>query len=73
MIAACYTMDLYCRNSKCVPLSDMFPDTLVQARAIGIIGETYGECKKQAQKLGWVFGHDGDVTCPACAKKRRTK
>ena len=67
MIAACYTMDLYCRFGECIPTDT--PNYRVSTRG-EFTGETWGECKRAAQKRGWIFSRDGDVTCPACAKAK---
>lgn len=68
MIAACYSMDLYCRFDECLPT--MIPEYRVASRST-FTGETWGDCKRQAQRDGWVFGRDGDVTCPTCATAKR--
>jgi len=77
VIASGYSMDLYCRNVMATAKNQ--PKTAhhiwidgKQFRGTGeatFLGETFKDCKKQAQEAGWVFGRDGDVTCPQCAKK----
>lgn len=72
-MAACYSMDLYCRygahgdNSK--PGNHSYGSEPEQ-----FTGETYGECKRQAQALGWWFtslpDHTIEVVCPTCSGKR---
>jgi len=57
MMAACYSMDLYCDTKDNNPLHRLnFPHQFT--------GETFGECKRQAQKRGWVFKADGTHVCP---------
>lgn len=80
MIAACYSMDLYCRHVQ--PAAGPVPERPMNqggedARGHAydefphqFLGETWGECKRKAQSIGWVFGRDGDVTCPACSRRR---
>lgn len=65
MIAAGYSIHLYCDlKKKCHWIN--FPNEY--------LGEIYGECKRQAQKTGWIFTRDGKHICPMCSgKKRRFK
>lgn len=71
MIAACYSMDLYCRRN--VPNDG----TLTNARKphhnepAMYTGRTFADCKRQAMADGWAFGRDGDVTCKRCKKAVR--
>lgn len=73
MIAACYTMDLYCRNiekRKCRdPRSPGNALSCGDSNAWEYTGQTYGECAKQARAAGWKFHRDHDVTCPYCTGK----
>lgn len=61
MIASGYSMDLYCRHEDVEHPFNYFPHQF--------FGETWGECKKQAQVKGWTFQRDNEVTCPLCNKK----
>ena len=63
MMAACYSMDLYCdvKNGddpwNTAPHNyDEFPHQF--------IGETFSGCKKKAVARGWVFKRDGTHICP---------
>lgn len=60
MIVGCYTLDLYCDVTyRKHPWDYRFPHQFT--------GETFGECKKQAQRYGWIFHRNSTVTCPHCA------
>lgn len=65
MIAACYSMDLYCRNENLVHPFWYFPHQFA--------GETFNECKRKAIKVGWTFQRDGDVKCPLCSAGKKLK
>ena len=76
MIAACYSMDLYCRNN--IPNRGESVDARKphHNEPAQYTGRTFAECKREAQAAGWLFSRDGDVTCPKCQPKphtRRTK
>ena len=74
MMFGCYTMDLYCRNgmpSDGEPKGCRAPKRLQHPHPCAwaqFVGETYGECRRQANRRGWVFNRDGDVTCRHCAR-----
>jgi hypothetical protein len=56
-----YTMHLYCDHEKHEPFSyvkDVWGE---------YVGETNGQCKRQAQKNGWIFKRDRTVICPVCS------
>jgi hypothetical protein len=59
--ASCYTMDLYCDHTNPAHPWDSFPHSFM--------GETFGECAKQARKRGWVLHKDRTATCPICNKR----
>lgn len=64
MISSGYEMHLYCD----------YPDDSYRHKQPAIFtGETAGECRQKARRLGWKF-RDGmtRVICPSCAKKGRT-
>lgn len=74
-IASCYSMDLYCDNLK---VAD--PLAVAETPADGVhyfnefphqyIGETFGECARQARDAGWLFRRDRvTVLCPKCSGK----
>ena len=74
MISSCYTMDLYCRHSAYTKTGMSYADEMkLHSHAEfphEFTGETFGQCKKQAQKRGWVFNKDGEITCPKCKVKK---
>lgn len=65
MIAACYSLDLYCENHGADPAVHGYayaPHTFT--------GETWGECAKQARNLGWRISRDRQKCwCPTCSGK----
>ncbi len=64
MIAAGYSMHLYCRREGC------------QRRYLKAVGETFAECKAEARGKGWRFVRtpDGlDVECPDCSAGKRRR
>lgn len=80
-VVACYTMDLYCRHSlysrKTVIAHKMRKALEAEIKLHGLeefphqfTGETWGQCKRNAAKRGWIFHKDGEVTCPKCARRR---
>ncbi len=72
-IARGYSLDLYCRFSAVpnVPVSSDSPDGTHTWGEFPhqFIGETFGECRRDARKCGWVFNRDREVTCPKCASR----
>lgn len=62
MMAAGYSMDLYC---------DVKDDTYGHWRAWTYTGETFRECASQARRAGWKSNsaqfREGPHTCPSCA------
>lgn len=70
MIAAGYSMDLYCRHKTAKGFQSTYDEHghYYAEFPHQFQGESFGECKRQAQAKGWVFNRDGDVTCPKCAR-----
>lgn len=60
----CYSLDLYCRYSFEGHAWDEFPHQFV--------GETGGQCRKQAKARGWRMHRDGTATCPKCLRTLTT-
>lgn len=63
MMAACYTLDLYCDNEADagnVHRWNEFPHQFTD--------ELGSECRKEARKKGWLIKRNGDVICPKCVK-----
>lgn len=58
-----YTVDLYCDHENDEHGFRAFP--------YQIIGETSGECRKAARKLGWKLHGDGTATCPKCVARAK--
>lgn len=75
MIAACYTMDVYCDNSsvgRFIGHSCATGETCTSGVA-QFAGETYADCAKQARKAGWFIGADKQTAyCPRCKNDRKT-
>lgn len=70
MIAACYSMDLYCENHAADPERHGYNYTPTT-----FTGETWGECAKQARIEGWRISRDSrQCWCARCAaEKNRNK
>jgi len=76
MIVGAYTLDLYCDNKDKHAIIDnrtyyFIPDT-AQWIPIGnqFVGETYGECVKEARKEGWlVYRNIDKCLCKYCKGK----
>lgn len=64
MIAACYTMELYCDCAYCQshPRQHYVPDA-------EYTGETWGECASQARKDGWYISRDRTIAIKKGHKK----
>jgi len=66
-----YTLDLYCDRELDKTKVD---GTTIWRHNISwpaqFVGHTYYQCKRQAQKDGWVFHRDGTHSCPDCVKRR---
>lgn len=77
-IAASFVMHLYCRYAPESEQSLTKPTPFDQPsdfdarhrecpyEPFGVM--TFGQAKRAAQRMGWVFGRDGDVTCPVCVR-----
>jgi len=64
VIVGCYTMDLYCDCESDRHDHGEFPHQF--------IAHKYSQCKRQAQKEGWVFKRNGtDAVCPKCSRKTK--
>jgi hypothetical protein len=82
-IASGYSMDLYCRNNWLAPRTALVEERNKawhederrhgRTKSRQFTGETWGQCKRIAQKSGWVFNRDGEVTCPMCARAALSK
>lgn len=62
-----YTLHLYCDGSSCIN-----EYTHSRYSAVELNGETAGNCRKQARRLGWKLsagGLGGPDLCPSCADK----
>lgn len=72
MIAGAYIMHLYCRFAPESEEALAKPDEHDARHREGAaeFGEqqTEAAARRHARKRGWVFGRDGDVTCPICVK-----
>lgn len=57
--AGAYSLHLYCDrvNVQAHPFDTGFAE---------YVGETLGECLKQARQRGWVIHKDRTATCPRC-------
>lgn len=60
-----YTMDLYCDHEKHGDLP-----WVLQKAGDQFTGESNSSCKKQAQRLGWIFRKNKETICPFCSNKR---
>jgi len=71
VIAACYSMDLYCENyGDAATHGHLFEGH--NAGTATFTGETWGECAKQARDIGWRICHDQQTCyCPKCSGKRQ--
>jgi len=70
MMAAGYTMDLYCDNRPCqLAVRNGYPSVFMNQ----FYGQTFGECKKTAKKSGWMFRKDDTHVCPLCNTKNKKK
>lgn len=69
MIAACYSMDLYCDSEQECRGKDAFGPV----RHIGYTGETWGEVVREARRDGWRItrGSKRQAFCPYCTGKRK--
>ena len=75
MIAACYSMDLYCENAAkggphvkgtCPHWWSEFPHVYT--------GETWGECARQARRDGWKIARNRQLAyCPDCSGKKKSR
>lgn len=79
MIAGAYVMHLYCRYAPQSDEAIAKPGEGDQPPEYDSRhnredpyephpANTFAEAKRIARRAGWVFGIDGDVTCPVCAK-----
>jgi hypothetical protein len=76
--AGAYTLDLYCDLRITVEDIaggfDKNPNHGHREFPHQFVGDTYGECKKQAKKNGWKVGRWGEQDlCPKCAKAKKRK
>lgn len=61
--ASGYSLDLYCDKDNVKHSHLEFPHTYV--------GETFGECAKEARKNGWVIHRKTrTATCPKCNRSK---
>ncbi len=69
MIAAGYTIDLYCDVEGCP--YDAY--RLVEGQGFGqFVGETWGKAAAEARLSGWVISRDRTkCACPECVKAGR--
>lgn len=73
MIAARYSLHLYCENTEFhgYMLNTPFHIGSSNGGFGEYDGETYGECVRQARRDGWVVSHDRTrAYCPHCKKPR---
>ena len=69
MIVGAYSLDLYCRHSSVSTGASGF-DRVHYGKHSQFVAQTRQGAMRQARGCGWVFSR-GDVTCPACVKKKR--
>ena len=62
MYAGCYSLDLYCFGCSRVHGHPYDPNRDPRSQ---YTGETWNECKKQAQRYGWKFKF-GECWCKDC-------
>ena len=76
MMAACYTLDLYCDNENLVEVGvrwgmPKFEDANHAYDEGGrwqYTGETFAECARQARRDGWLISKKRQL-CPKCSGK----
>ncbi len=78
MIAGAYVLHLYCRfapqSEQAIAkpgVGDQPPEYDARHRHSPyepVSAQTFAQAKREARGDGWVFGRDGDVTCPVCVK-----
>lgn len=76
MMAACYTMDLYCDvKNESFDANGFAMDKMHSYSEFPhqFTGETFGECKKYAHQRGWVFKKDGTHLCPKHSGRGKKK
>lgn len=60
--ASGYSLDLYCDRESSKHRHAEFPH--------GFVGETFGECAREARQNGWIIRTDArTATCPKCSGK----
>lgn len=68
MEAACYTLDLYCDD----PLHLERHPGKFESLDAQYIGQTYGECKRQAKADGWKWVSYKNI-CKRCTEENKRK